>query len=32
VRLNVTRNKLYTALIKDYFKTVRAADNDANTE
>jgi hypothetical protein len=25
VRLNVTRNKLYTALIKDYFKTMQSA-------
>ena len=25
VRLNVTRNKLYTALIREYFKNVRAA-------
>ena len=24
VRLNVTRNKLYTALIKEYFSTVKA--------
>ena len=25
VRLNVTRNKLYTALIKEYFEAVRSA-------
>ncbi len=25
VRLNVTRNRLYTALIKEYFKNVRSA-------
>ena len=25
VRLNVTRNKLYTSLIKEYFKTVKEA-------
>ena len=25
VRLNVTRNKLYTALIREYFKNVKAA-------
>jgi hypothetical protein len=25
VRLNVTRNKLYTALIKEYFKNAKAA-------
>ena len=25
VRLNVTRNKLYTALIKEYFKNVQSA-------
>lgn len=26
VRLNVTSNKLYTALIKEYFKNAREAD------
>lgn len=26
VRLNVTRNKLYTALIKEYFQTMQAAE------
>lgn len=29
VRLNVTRNKLYTALIKEYFKNERSAGDDA---
>ncbi|WP_343700227.1 hypothetical protein [Chitinophaga sp.] len=28
VRLNVTRNKLYTTLVREYFKAARAAEND----
>ncbi|AWO01775.1 hypothetical protein DLD77_08740 [Chitinophaga alhagiae] len=28
VRLNVTRNKLYTSLIREYFKAVRAAEGE----
>ena len=29
VRLNVTRNKLYTALIKEYFREIKAGEESA---
>lgn len=31
VRLNVTRNKLYTALIKEYFKSHKESENKADS-
>jgi hypothetical protein len=32
LRLNVTRNKLYTSLIKEYFKNARSAEENTGTD